>query len=135
MHKELARLLRIPSKGREGLGYFLKYTGCRKGNFITETSRPELTQHERGRTRSKVKGQMSKSGQNKKRGREISMKERPSGSRPLKVVVDSKGNPWICDCQVDPSKDLAEQGCWQLTDEGSTLSKERKTRQKRRKIS
>jgi hypothetical protein len=90
---------------------------------------------QRGRTRPKVKGKMSKSGQNKKNRREISLKQRPSGSRPMKVVVDGKGNPWICDCQVDPSKDLAEQGCWQLREEGSTQSKERRLRRKRRKIS
>lgn len=41
------------------------------------------------------------------------------GSRIMKVVVDAKGNPWICDQNVDPSKDLAEQGCWQLQEEGS----------------
>jgi streptogramin lyase len=69
---------------------------------------------------------MSKSGQNKKRLREISLKERPSGARPMKVVVDDKGNPWICDCQADPSKDLAEQGCWQFREEASTQSKERR---------
>jgi hypothetical protein len=103
-------------------------------NFSAKPSAP-LFHFQWARTRAKVKGQMSKPGEHKKRGREISMKKRPSGSRPLKVVVDSKGNPWICDCQVDPSKDLAKQGCWQLTEEGSTLSKERKTRQKRRKIS
>jgi hypothetical protein len=106
---------------------------CRK-NFSGKLSATVFV-FQRGRTRPKVKEQMSKSGQNKKRRREISLEERPSGSRPMKVVVDGKGNPWICDCQVDPSKDLAEQGCWQLREEGSTQSKERRLRQKRRKIS
>jgi hypothetical protein len=35
-------------------------------------------------------------------------------------VEDDEGNPWICDYDVDPSKDLAEQGCWQLREQGST---------------
>ena len=60
-----------------------------------------------------------------KRRMEISLKENPSVYRPLKVVVDSKGNPWICDCDVDPSKDLVEQGCWQIREEGSTHGKEK----------
>jgi hypothetical protein len=38
---------------------------------------------------------------------------------PMKVVVDEEGNPWICDNDVDPSRDLAEQGCWQLREEDS----------------
>jgi hypothetical protein len=42
------------------------------------------------------------------------------GSSPKKVVVDGKGNPWICDHGVDPSKDLIEQGCWQLCEEERT---------------
>ena len=37
----------------------------------------------------------------------------------MKVVVDGKGSPWICDHCVDPTKDLAEQGCWQLGEDGS----------------
>ena len=38
----------------------------------------------------------------------------------MKVVVDAGGNPWICDHEVDSPKDLAEQGCWQVREEGST---------------
>ncbi|MBW1980900.1 MAG: GntR family transcriptional regulator [Deltaproteobacteria bacterium] len=34
--------------------------------------------------------------------------------RPFKVVIDKHGEPWICDMDVDPSRDLASQGCWQL---------------------
>jgi hypothetical protein len=45
----------------------------------------------------------------------------------MKVIVDGKGNPWICDCEADPSKDLVEQGCWQLREKGSTQSKKRKS--------
>ena len=37
-------------------------------------------------------------------------------ARPMKVVIDEKGEPWICDSDVDPSRDLAEQGCWQCGD-------------------
>ena len=76
---------------------------------------------------------MSKFGPNKKKPREVSVKERSSGSRPLKVVVDGKGNPWICDCDVDPSKDLAAQGCWQLREDDSIQSKERNPGKKRRR--
>jgi hypothetical protein len=50
------------------------------------------------------------------------LKESHSRSRPMKVVVDGEGNPWICDCEADPSKDLAEQGCWQLREKGSTIA-------------
>ena len=37
-------------------------------------------------------------------------------ARPMKVVVDRQGNSWICDKEVDPSGDLAEQGCWRCGD-------------------
>ena len=50
---------------------------------------------------------------------EFPAREHISGGRSMKVVVDGNGNPWICDHDVDPSKDLAEQGCWQLEAEGS----------------
>jgi len=53
---------------------------------------------------------------------EIPCKDRPSGSRPMKVIVDDKGDPWICDFDVDPSEDLAQQGCWQLRAEDSNRS-------------
>jgi hypothetical protein len=33
-------------------------------------------------------------------------------ARPMKVVTDSKGDPWLCDAHVDPSRDLEAQGCW-----------------------
>ena len=38
------------------------------------------------------------------------------GARPLKVVKDPEGGLWICDKDVDPSGDLAEQGCWRCED-------------------
>jgi hypothetical protein len=50
---------------------------------------------------------------------EFPVREHVIGGRSMKVVVDSNGNPWICDHGVDPSQDLAEQGCWQLEPEGS----------------
>ncbi len=33
-------------------------------------------------------------------------------ARPMKVVVDSQGNSWLCDADVDPSIPLSNQGCW-----------------------
>jgi hypothetical protein len=66
---------------------------------------------------------MSKDGQFKKEAMEIALRKKPSRSRPMKVVVDGQGSPWICDCDVDPSKDLAAQGCWQLKEDGSTGGK------------
>jgi hypothetical protein len=50
---------------------------------------------------------------------EIPCQDWPSRSRPMKVLVDDQGDPWICDCDVDPSKDLAQQGCWQVKEEES----------------
>ena len=32
--------------------------------------------------------------------------------RPLTVVQDANGDRWLCDKDVDLSKDLREQGCW-----------------------
>lgn len=51
---------------------------------------------------------------------EIPLNELSRGSHSMKVVVNGKGNPWICDHEVDPSRDLAEQGCWQLREEDTT---------------
>ncbi len=53
---------------------------------------------------------------------EIPCKDRPNGSRPMRVIVDDKGDPWICDFDVDPSIDLAAQGCWQLRADDSNRS-------------
>jgi hypothetical protein len=33
-------------------------------------------------------------------------------SRPLKFFRDADGNGWLCDKDIDPDKDLREQGCW-----------------------
>jgi len=33
-------------------------------------------------------------------------------ARPMKVVLDAHGNPWICDANVDPTAPLPGQGCW-----------------------
>lgn len=38
------------------------------------------------------------------------------GARPMKVFVDSHGNEWLCDHNVDPNSSFASQGCWR-TDE------------------
>ena len=34
------------------------------------------------------------------------------GARPMKVYIDSNGNEWLCDKNVDPNGDFASQGCW-----------------------
>ena len=83
-----------------------------------------------GGTEPKVKEQMKKSAQTKKNFGEISLKENPSRSHPMKVVVDGEGSPWICDWEVDPSKDLAAQGCWQLKEDGANRSKKRNPNKK-----
>ena len=69
---------------------------------------------------------MTKSRETRETHVESSLRERASRPRPMKVVVDGKGNPWICDCEADPSKDLEEQGCWQLRKESATQGEERR---------
>ena len=34
-----------------------------------------------------------------------------TSARPTKVMVDQAGEYWICDADVDPSKDFFAQGC------------------------
>lgn len=46
---------------------------------------------------------------------EFPLKNWPREARPVKVVVNGNGNPWICHSDVDPSKDLAEQGGWRMS--------------------
>jgi hypothetical protein len=33
--------------------------------------------------------------------------------RPMEIVRDKNGYCWLCDKDIDPKKDLGEQGCWQ----------------------
>lgn len=33
-------------------------------------------------------------------------------ARPMKVVMDREGTPWLCDEGVDPMGNLSKQGCW-----------------------
>ena len=33
-------------------------------------------------------------------------------ARPMRVVVAEDGCTWLCDADVDESRDLNEQGCW-----------------------
>jgi len=33
-------------------------------------------------------------------------------ARPMEVIIDDNGTPWLCDRGVDPERDLAAQGCW-----------------------
>jgi hypothetical protein len=37
-------------------------------------------------------------------------------ARPMKVVIDDHGDPWLCDGNVDRSGDLYDQGCWSCGD-------------------
>lgn len=37
-------------------------------------------------------------------------------ARPMKVIVDESGCPWLCDADVDPLGDLKAQGCWRYTE-------------------
>jgi hypothetical protein len=106
---------------------------CRKE--CVRAARPRYVRFPAGKDRAKGKGKMSKDGQIKKKTREIALKKNPSRSRPMKVVVNGQGSPWICDLEVDPSKDLAAQGCWQLRDDRSTRSKEKSQGKKPRNTS
>ena len=47
---------------------------------------------------------------------EIPPVEGHNAARPMKVVTDAHGEPWICDAGVDPSADLEGQGCWRCGD-------------------
>lgn len=42
-------------------------------------------------------------------------------ARPMKVIVDESGCPWLCDAEADPRGDLKAQGCWRCAD--TTLTK------------
>lgn len=37
-------------------------------------------------------------------------------ARPMKVVMDEKGCPWLCDAAADPHGNLASQGCWRCSE-------------------
>jgi len=43
-------------------------------------------------------------------------------ARPLRVVLDEAGVPWICDEGVDRTGDLPGQGCWACGDLAFTAS-------------
>lgn len=47
---------------------------------------------------------------------EIPTAETHHAARPMRVINDSEGEPWICDANVDPSGDLEGQGCWRCGD-------------------
>jgi len=47
---------------------------------------------------------------------EIPVIESHRAARPMKVLTDADGEPWICDSDVDPSGDLEKQGCWRCRD-------------------
>jgi hypothetical protein len=44
------------------------------------------------------------------------------GARPLRVVRDAAGEPWLCDRDIDPTQDLEAQGCWRCRDLAFTAS-------------
>lgn len=37
-------------------------------------------------------------------------------ARPMKVVFDREGSPWLCDKAADEKTDLENQGCWRCGD-------------------
>lgn len=80
--------------------------------------------------KAKGEGKMSKDGQIKKETAESAPKKI---ERVSSYESGNKGSPWICDCEVDPSKDLEPQGCWQLMEEGARQGIEGGAGQKRRK--
>ena len=43
-------------------------------------------------------------------------------ARPMKVIMDGKGDPWICDVEVNPDDDLPARGCWSCGDVPFTRS-------------
>jgi hypothetical protein len=34
----------------------------------------------------------------------------------MKVLMDAECHTWLCDADVDESKDLGKQGCWRCAD-------------------
>jgi hypothetical protein len=44
----------------------------------------------------------------------------PQAARPMKVIVDESGCPWLCDAEANPRGDLKAQGCWRCTDAAVT---------------
>lgn len=50
--------------------------------------------------------------ENEKRVEDYTYLYKHSASRPLKYCKDKDGYGWLCDKDVDPDKDLKEQGCW-----------------------
>ena len=47
---------------------------------------------------------------------EIPVEESHHAARPMKVIQDKSKENWICDDDVDPSGNPAEQGCWRCGD-------------------
>ena len=43
---------------------------------------------------------------------EFPVVERHHAARPMKVIRDTKGDLWLCDSDVIPSRDPAKDGCW-----------------------
>jgi hypothetical protein len=44
--------------------------------------------------------------------RELASTDTHQPARPMKYFKDSNGYGWLCDKDIDPDRDLREQGCW-----------------------
>ena len=44
--------------------------------------------------------------------REVATTDSHKPARPLKFFKDKDGYGWLCDKNIDPAKDLRQQGCW-----------------------
>ena len=52
-----------------------------------------------------------------KEGETIYMGTEPhKAARPMKVVVDEEGCTWLCDADVDETRDLKGEGCWRCAE-------------------
>lgn len=51
-------------------------------------------------------------------------------ARPMKVIVDDSGCPWLCDAKANPREDLKSQGCWRCSDVTITTDDRSGTRQR-----
>jgi hypothetical protein len=50
-------------------------------------------------------------------GNTADAREQPhDAARPMKVVVDREGCTWLCDKEVDETKELKTQGCWRCAE-------------------
>jgi CRP-like cAMP-binding protein len=50
-----------------------------------------------------------------------------AAARPMKVVVADDGTTWLCDAEVDETRDLEEQGCWRCARGSVTRRRDQRT--------